>query len=261
MTNKWVKHLGLILVGLMCININPSLASNSANYELNDDQLGPSVFTHSSAGYRLEGTLEPLILRGSSANYIAEVAAPTNPGLLFVQIVNSSYEAVASPSVSMSSISYSFASQISTGSLGSATQRVYVENPNAADSGYTLSIAATSGATAVWNNAGAGDDFDFNEPGGATDNGGGDADALGGQMTVDASVSTLTMRYGGNTGLSKGSSTAFEQGVADSVTLLSAAAGSDNFHAGYLTGISLSQAIPAEQDVDSYSLSMMLTIV
>ncbi len=261
MTNKLVTYFIFLLVGLMLTNVNPSLASNSGNYTLEDDSTGATVFGHSSGNYRLEGTLEPLILRGSSGNYVAEVATPTNPGLLLVQIVDASYAKVASPSVTMSSISYSFAAQNSSGTLGSASQRVYVENPNAADAGYTLSIAATTGTGAVWDNAGAGADFDFNEPGGDTDNGGGDGDALGGQLTVDASVSTLTMRYGANTGITKGSSTAFSEGTVDSVTLLSAAAGSDDFHAGYLTGIALTQSIPEQQDVDSYSVSMMLTVV
>ena len=45
----------------------------------------------------------------------------------------------------------------------------------------------------------------------------------------------------------------------DSVTLLNAAAASDDIWRGYLTGVGMSQTIPAEQPADSYSVNMTLT--
>ena len=80
-------------------------------------------------------------------------------------------------------------------------------------------------------------------------------------LTLDPSVSTLTTDCVSCTSanVTKGSSTAYEQGVTDSVTLLSAAAGSDDVWRGYLTGIAASQTIPAETPVDTYTLNLTLT--
>jgi hypothetical protein len=152
----------------------------------------------------------------------------------------------------------------STGSLGTASQRVYTINPDAADNGWTLTIAATSGATTLWQNGGTTQNYDFNDPTGAnpgcTD--GVDTDSRPGQLTIDPSVSTVTLDCATCTSsnVTKGSSTAFNQGTTDSITLLNAAAASDDIWRGYLTGVGLSQTIPAEQPADSYSINMTVTV-
>jgi len=188
-------------------------------------------------------------------------------GTLAADILDASRVAVGSPSAALSSKTFSFDCQhtgnASTGALGSASQRLYIMNPDAADNGWTLSIAATGGATTRWANGGATQFFDFNDPTGTnpgcTD--GGDADNSAGQITVDANAGTLTADCGScvTTNVTKGSSAAFNQGTTDSVTLLNAAAASNDIWRGYLTGATLSQTIPAEQVPDNYTLNLTLT--
>ena len=188
-----------------------------------------------------------------------------NAGSLATDIRDASRVAVASPSVAMSAVTFPFAcltgGAAPTGSFGSNTERIYVDNPGAANNGWTLTLAATGGATVLWQNTGSTQNYDYNDPttGGCTDSA--DADTKAGQLTVNPSVSTLTTDCAScvTTNITKGSSTAYEQGVTNSVTLLNAALASDDIGRWYLTGVSMSQTIPAEQPADSYSLSLTLT--
>lgn len=199
------------------------------------------------------------VLASSTSNFTQTITA----GTLSVDIVDGSFSTVASPSVSFASTSFSFACQSTSGVLGSATQQMYVSNPDAADNGWTVAIAADAGPTALWDSAGT--DFDFNDPttGGCED--GGDADAFGGQLSIDPSVGTLDV--GECTGctannISLGSSASFSQGVVDSITLLSAAAGSDDIGDWTLQDVDLLQQIPGEQPAaNDYDIDMTLSIV
>jgi len=187
-----------------------------------------------------------------------------NPGVLSVDIVDGSYVSVGSPSVTFPATTFNFACQTNTGTFGTATQQIYVKNPDAADNGWTMSMAG-SATTALWTGTGA--TYDFNDAGGSgcTDTAAGEADTVGGQMTVDASVGTLAVGtcLGCNTtSITKGSSASFVQGTTDSITLLNAAAGSSDIGDWKLTGVSISQKIPAEQPaVSDYAINMVLSIV
>jgi hypothetical protein len=185
-----------------------------------------------------------------------------NAGALAIDIVDSSNQSTASTTYTMNAVNFSFSSQAATGIYGNNNQRIYWENPDAADSGYTITMAATNGATACWDfssggSCGAGD-YDFNDTSGATD--GADADAYGGQLTVNPDDGTLAAVQGTTTGMTKGSSDLFEQGTTDSLTIVTAAAGADDITRTYITGVSLSQQIPASQAVGSYAIGMTLTI-
>ena len=187
-----------------------------------------------------------------------------NAGTLTTDILDSSRNPVANPSVAMSSKGFSFDCQsggsASTGTFGTNDERPYVINGDAADNGWTLTIAATGGATTVWSDGGS-NTFDFNDAGGSGCTDGVDADSKGGQMTLDPSVGTLTADCSSCTtaNVTKGSSTAYSEGVTDTVTLLNAAAASDDVWRGYLTGTSVSQTIPAEQPAASYTINLTLT--
>ncbi len=186
-------------------------------------------------------------------------------GTLSTDILDASRVTVASPSAALGAKNFSFTCQsggsASTGTLGTNAQRMYVTNPDGADSGWTLTIAATSGATARWANGGVNQFFDFNDPTGSGCTDGGDADSSAGQLTIDPNAGTLTADCSSCTtaNVTKGSSAAFSQGVTDSITLLNASAASDDVWRGYLTGATLSQTIPAEQAADSYSINLTLT--
>lgn len=183
-----------------------------------------------------------------------------NAGTLSTDIVDASYASVSSPAVAMNAVTFSFACQTATGTFGTATQNIYVSNPDAADSGWTLTLAA-SATTDIWDSAGT--DFDFNDSSGTGCTDGADADSVGGQMTVNPSGGTLAVGQCAScavTNITKGSSTAFVEGTADSVTLLTAAAASNDIGDWKLTGVSISQKIPAEQPAASdYDINMTLT--
>lgn len=200
------------------------------------------------------------------ASNISNFAQTINAGTLSVDIVDGSYVTVGSPSVTMSAKTFSFAclsgGSASTGTFGEATQQIYVKNPDAADNGWTVTLAATAGATAVWDSAGT--DYDFNDSGGSGCTDGGDADSLAGQLTVNPNAGTLAVGACAScttTSVTKGSSAAFVQGTTDSITVLTGASGSDDIGDWKLTGATLSQTIPAEQPAASdYDINMTLSI-
>lgn len=190
-----------------------------------------------------------------------------NPGTLSTDIMDASRVAVGSPAVAMTAKNFSFDCQTgagaSTGTFGTNTERIYASNGDAADNGWTLTLAATGGATTRWANGGATSHIDFNDPTGATAGctDGADADTSSGQLTVNPSVGTLTTDCGSCTtaNISKGASAAFNQGTTDSITVLNAAATSDDIWRGYLTGTTFSQTIPAETPADSFTINLTLT--
>ena len=108
------------------------------------------------------------------ASATSNVTQTITAGSLSVDIVDASYVTVGSPTVSMSSKAFSFACQnagsSSTGTLASTNQVLYVKNPDAADGGWTVSLAASS-PTAFWDGTGS-NDYDFND---ATSSGCGDS--------------------------------------------------------------------------------------
>jgi hypothetical protein len=184
-----------------------------------------------------------------------------SPGSLSVDIVDASGATVASPSVSMSSIAASGTCQTATGTLGTATQQIRVSNTTPAP-GWSMSIAATAGPTANWSSGTA--TYDFNDgsgsPPGCGD--GADADSIAGQLTPNLSGGTITPQSGcTTTGLSKGSPNAFNQGVTDNVTLLSASTSAAiNCHWDF-TSLLVTQTVPDLQPTGAYSLPMTITVV
>lgn len=200
-----------------------------------------SLFTLVSGGYALAQV---------TSNFQQEITA----GNLSVEITDSSYTPVISPTVEMNTVSFSFACQTVTGTFGTVSEQIYIQNPNAANDGFTVSLAADN-PTDLW--ASAGTPFDFNDPSGA----GCDS----GQMTVNPSAGSVTKGACAScdtTGLTLGSSAAFNQGVLDSITVLTASAGSDDIGDWYIRGIGISQTIPAEQPAAiDYSLDLTLSIV
>jgi len=199
-----------------------------------------------------------LVLAADTSNFQQTITA----GTLEVDITDSSYVTVGSPSVTLGSTAFSFSCQTTTGTFGTTSQQIYIVNPDAADNGFTVSLAG-SAATAVWDSAGT--DFDFNDPttAGCTD--GVDADSVGGQMTVDPSGATLSAGACAScvtTNVTLGASDSFEQGTTDSITLVTAAAGANDVGDWYVRDIDISQTIPSEQPAAAdYDINMTLSIV
>lgn len=186
-----------------------------------------------------------------------------NAGVLTVDIVDGSYASVGSPSITMGATTFSFTCTTSTGIFGAtSTQVIYVQNPDAADNGWTLTLAATD-PTDVWDSAGT--DMDFNDP---TNSGGcpvdgGDADSVGGRMQVNSNlgiVATGTCGTCASTGISVGSSAQYSQGSTDSITILTSD-GTVDIGDWRLTNILIRQAIPSQQPAASdYDINMTLDV-
>jgi len=191
-----------------------------------------------------------------------------NAGTLSVDIVDGSYASVSSPSVTFGATTFSFSCNTSTGEFGTtSTEAIYVQNPDAADNGWTVSLAANDPSD-VWGSAGT--DMDFNEAGagGCVDDGETtDAgDALAGKLTIDP-VSEGYIKVGACSGCGAGnisiqSAAAFEEGTTDSVDLLIAAEGSDDIGDWLFTDVTAYQTIPPEQAAAAdYAIDMVLSIV
>lgn len=198
------------------------------------------------------------VYASKTSNFTQTISA----GTLDVDIVDASYVTVASPTIAMDAYTFSFTCTASTGTFGTATEQVYVTNPDAADGGWNANFAA-SATTDVWTSAGT--DYDFNDPTGSGCTDGADAgDTVGGQMTIDASAATLDVGQCDlctTTSVTRGSSNAYDEGTTDSITILTGASGSDDIGDWTLESVSISQNIPLEQPAASdYDINMVLSI-
>lgn len=214
-----------------------------------------------------------LLLIASVATVLAandtDLNQTINAGTLVTDIRDASRVTVASPAVAMSATTFSFdclsGGSRPTGTFGTNIERIYVDNPGAANNGWTLVMAATGGATDSWDNVGVTEQYDFNDAGGAPAGCGdsGDVDSLVGQMSVDPATSgaiTADCTTCGTGNITLGIASAYDEGTTDDITLLNAAALSDDTGRWYLTGVDIDQTIPAEQPNDSYSINMTLTV-
>ncbi len=170
-------------------------------------------------------------------------------GTLSTFIGDASGVEVPTPSVPFAAKTVSNAVQTSAGTFGTSSQRIYVDNPGAVtgSNGWTVTLAATGGSSATWT-SGA-NTYPFN---GTT--------SANGQLTVNPSVGTITAEVGGTTGITLGSSATFSGGSNTPVTLLNAASSADDINRVYLTGVGLSQTIPASTPAGTYSLDFTQTL-
>lgn len=197
------------------------------------------------------------VIASSTSNFTQTI----NAGTLGVDIVDAAYSPVGSPTMAMGAETFSLACQTATGAFGTASEQVYVTNPDAADGGWSISAAA-SGTTDVWDSTGT--DYDFNDPGGSGCTDGADADSLGGQMTVDPSGATLDVGQCSScvtTNVSLGSSNAFNEGTTDTITISTGAATSDDIGDWTIENVSISQQVPAEQPAAAdYDINIVMSI-
>lgn len=168
-------------------------------------------------------------------------------GSLAVDMVDSGGVPVASPTISFASKNFSWLAQQATGTLGIASAKIRVNNTTGT-AAWTLSLAATGGNTSLWNSGG--NNYDYN------------GSSAAGRLRIDPSASTITPQGGcATTGLSKGAATYFVQGTQDSINLITASGSTQTNCYWDITGINLTQDIPASQVTGSYSIGMTLTAI
>lgn len=186
----------------------------------------------------------------AQASDTTDVTQVINGGTLSAQILDASRVAVTSPTFAMTATNFSFACQTTTGTIGSDSQRLYIINPSdvSTGSGWNLNFAATG----PW--ASGGNNYAYNDAAGSG--------CTNGQLTVNPTAGTLTNDCTSTacTGatVTKGSSTAMTSTTPVNLLTTSSTA---TVYRGYLTGVTLSQAIPAEKPAGTYTLPATITAV
>ena len=177
-------------------------------------------------------------------------------------LVDAAGMSIANPIVHFSAINSSLSCQQSTALLGSSSQRVRLSNGLAVN-GWSVSVAATDGVSALWTSTG-GSTYDYNDPAGSPSgcSSGSDGDGRAGQLRLNPSVSTISPTAGcTTTGLTKGNNALFSSGSVNSITLLTATSLADMYCAWDMTGTALTQTIPPGTQPGNYSLDLTLTTV
>ena len=192
----------------------------------------------------------PFVLLSVHAATTASTLNQTiNAGTLNIAIVDSDNATVSSPSVTFSAATFSFATQDTTGTLGTTDENIRLDNPTST-AAWNVTLAATGGNSAVWHNSGSTQTYPYNA-----------AAQSDGRLAVDPSVGTITP-WGSCSGsnVSKGGADFFVTATPN-ITLMSASSSADPYCRWYLTGVGMTQTIPAIQPVDSYTLPMTLTAI
>ncbi len=213
--------------------------TTNINISINDDGLSENDET-------IEVTLSSPTNAILGTNTLFTYTIIDDDGVLTIDIVDASDVTVASPSVALSAITYNFIEESTTGTLGTSTQKIQVNNTTNSNA-WSATVAATSGATALWGDGGS-NTMDFNDDSGA------------GQLTLDPSVGTVVRDDSGSTaGVSLGTQASFVQGTTENITLFSSSTAALD-HAYDLTGVSMSQFVPYDQVPADYTLNLTLTV-
>lgn len=192
-----------------------------------------------------------------------EFRATINPGALLTDIRDENGRSILQPVLDLGGVINSVQCRANEnslkGTLGSDSQRIYVDNPKAAFDGWTLSISPASGKEAKWEGR-EGYYFDYNDSGmdGCIDD---DNDGHAGLLRVNpsqAEVKSDCLECSNNE-ISVGSLNEQSFGESDSITLLKASKSSDELGSWYLTGVEVNQSVPAGQEGDQYKLDLVLT--
>lgn len=180
-------------------------------------------------------------------------------GTLNLRITSDACETdVGSPSLTFGATSFSFSSQTSTATLAPTSQRLCIENPTGTAT-WSVTIAPSGGSTAAWSNGSY--TFDFNDISNSSD--GVDTDSVGGRLWWTAGGSITGLSGCATTGISIGSASAFNEGVTDALTLLSAGGSAATYcrFTYSATSANLSQTIPASQPGGApYTVNMVITV-
>ena len=174
----------------------------------------------------------------------SQLSQSITAGVISTDIRDASNVVVASPSFALSAVAASTSQQTSTGTFGTASQRISVDNPGGANGGWTLALNGTVPASTKWTSGG--NNYLYN------------GTATTGQLTVNPAAGTITAVTGGATGVTKGASAAFSGTTP--ITLMTAANTAATIWNGYITGIGVSQTIPAAQPIGSYTLNLTQTV-
>lgn len=152
---------------------------------------------------------------------------------------------IATPTINMNAVTASTSQQNSTGTFGSSTQRITIDNPGAATTSWTLTLNASVPGTSKWTSGG--NNYLYN------------GTAATGQLTVSTGGATYTVGSAGtSTGIAVGAGGTFSGSTA--VTLATGTVAGNVITNGYFGGFGLTQTIPAGQATGTYTLPMVQTL-
>lgn len=179
-------------------------------------------------------------------DYDVLLALQVSEGVISVDIVNALGDIVETPKVLMSPISYKFDSQVTSGTLGTNSEKIRLSNPTGVSS-WSVSIAASEGENAQWKDD-QGHTINYN--------------TTQTSMSINPSSGVITKVDGGEiTGLSLGSQASFSQGNVSSITLFSANENAQSFSQFDLENIIIQQIIPPKQPSGNYEFNFTITAV
>ena len=172
----------------------------------------------------------------------------TADGVLTLGFVDSSGAPITQPTFGFNGVPQTtMTTQTSTGTFSDSTHKLRVFNSQATN-GWSVSLAATGGNTAVWKRSDNLAQYAFNSNSG------------GGQLSVNPGAGSIASACS-TSGTSLGSSANFVQGSQDNITLFTASSGAAMGCNWDFTGASLTQTIPAAQAAGSYTIDMTATVV
>lgn len=183
------------------------------------------------------------------ADDVTELTQVIDAGVLSTDVIDASGNTVANPTITFPVKTQEASVQTSNATYPSGTNRALVSNPGAT-SAWRLQLQAEDGEGALWERDGGGATFDYN------------GTAAQGQMTIDATSGTATLAtlHGTATGITQQASPqAFAAAPNHVLDILTASGGV--MWEGYLTGINISQTIPAGQAAGTYRINLLQTVV
>lgn len=173
----------------------------------------------------------------------SEITQEINEGVISTSIRDASGNIVPSPTFAMTPVAASTSMQTSTGTFGSDSQRITVDNPTG-NGAWSLTLNVADPGNTEW--VSGSDSYPYN---GST--------AAAGQLTVNPSAGTITSSQG-SSGIALGSQATFSG--TNPITLATASAGAPPIWNGYITGVGLSQTIPSSQALGNYTIEMVQTV-
>lgn len=179
----------------------------------------------------------------------SKLSQSISAGTLSTSILSDTGTTVSSPSFGLSALTVATSGthQTSTGTFGSNTQRIYVDNPGMVTTGtWTLALAAKNPSVG-WTSDGTTKAYAHN---GAT--------AAEGQLSI-TSAGTVTPTTGSSTGIT-GASTGTFSTTNTSFTIMTGAGSSDDVWRGYITGIGISQTVPNTVPAGNYYIDLTQTL-
>jgi alpha-tubulin suppressor-like RCC1 family protein len=193
--------------------------------------------------------------------YFPEITIAGSTPTLSLSFVDSGGAGITNPTFNFGSAFSSGTFQTTTSTFGDSTRRLRLSNTTYAN-GWNVTIAPTDGPTANWNRSDSLAKYDLNDSGANGTDSAVDTDLLGGQLSLNPALATITPQAScSTTGIAKGSNSSFVEGTVNNIMLLSATSASQQNCYWDFYGAGISQTIPASQPAGMYTISLTATAV